>query len=176
MEDIVTRIENEIATRLLSIDQAINSNGYQYFTKTGTVMIYDQTLSKSKNRDNGDTPLEASMRINYRIEQQEGEEPWSDEDQDTCSLTNDITFTIRAIITLEGTETHKRRAFQIRSNNVLSDLKALFSYDIYDTDIVNYSGSDRLIYDDNNVKQYGELQFGLDVTYSQDALIPTNKI
>lgn len=48
--DRITTIETEITKTLNLIDKSLQPSGYQYYTNTGTVMVYDEVLSLAKNR------------------------------------------------------------------------------------------------------------------------------
>jgi len=146
--DMFTTIETNIASSLLTID-ATPQVTYTYYSKTGTVQVYDESLSLSRNiTTSGGT----YKHVNYVVEQDEGvgieNQGWS---------TGQYAYTQRTIYNIDarvhniGNEVNARNAIRQRMNEVLSDLLYLFAKDY------TLNGQVAYIRFYNSIREYDEV-------------------
>ena len=177
MIDLLTKIEEQGIFEVLHRIEipATPQPGYNCYTTTGEVMIYDQVLATEKLAvDNSISLPDASYLINYTIEQ------YNPEDGDEFDVgqnvyTNVVNYKITAHITLKGDEQYPKRASQIRMNQVLSDLKWAFGkYNnlFKNCEYIEYISSERIYNTDNDVISYANLETIWKIVYTQSIINP----
>ena len=164
MAALVTRIEERISTVLQGIDGTLQSSGYTYKTKTGTVEIDDEASNVASDRNKGETGL-----IHYTIEQSPEEEniEWGDSN---CVLTNQIIYKVTAKVkNTTATRTPKRDAKK-RCADVLADMKYAFGFDNTLDGLANwikYDRSERIFLDTGDKIRAANLEVYFEVNYGQ---------
>ncbi len=161
MADRLTDIEDNIALVLKNIDGTLQSTGYTYKTKTGTVNIYDEMISMAENLDN--------KMVNYEIEQDFGEDAL-DYSEGQNAMTNEVIYKITCKVHNIGDEVNPKRAIIIKMNEVLADLKFAFGNNHTVNKKCNwfiYAGSEREFAANNNIINAGNLIVKFTCNYSQ---------
>lgn len=127
MIDRFSQIELNISNSLSSIDGTIQPTGYQYYSKTGQIQVYDEVLSLGRNITTSGSDYKS---VNYVVEQDEGT---GVENQDWS--TGQYAYTQRTIYNIDarvhniGNEGNARNAIRQRMNEVLCDLLYKFGKD-----------------------------------------------
>jgi len=120
MSSRIDTIEAKIFDVLEKIDGTTQSTGYTYYTSTGSVQIYDEKLSLSRNIN--------ALEVNHYIDQVEGEGIYSSEFQvGQWAITNTTNYEIRSKVHNDGTESNAKNAIRIKLNEVFDDLLFAFS-------------------------------------------------
>ena len=112
-------IEAKIMELLLTIDGTTQSTGYQYHSTTGTVQIFDERLSISRNTDN--------KMVNHYISQSEDGIYGSEFSAGQWTFTNECMYKIESKVHNNGeNETNAKNAITKKMNELFSDLLFLF--------------------------------------------------
>jgi hypothetical protein len=169
MVDRLTQIEDTIIDMLKSIDGTLQSTGYTYYTSTGQVEIQDEVIGGMVNRSLGQYD-----HIDYTLEQ---DGPEINVEVDSCFFTNSTKYLIRGrvknkVINDKVGGSNPRRAIKIKCNQVLSDLKFLFSQkqgtQLYKmVNNFDYTESTREWYDGGTVDRAADVLVYFDLTYAQ---------
>lgn len=125
--DRITDFEIEIVNTLDTIDKSLQSTGYTFYTQTGTVNVYDETLSLGRNGVGYSTSASDYKSVNHQIEQQEstgieGQE-WT---TGQFAYTNRVVYVIKSKVHNIGNEPNPKNGIRTRMNECLSDL--LFAF------------------------------------------------
>ena len=167
--DRLTLLENALGDALMTIDGTMQSGGYTYYTKSGSVWIEDTALAESGNID--------GTYINHVIE------PSSD-DQDEVNeewglgqniLTNTATYTITSTIHLDGDESNSKRSARIKTNEILSDIKhCLFVHNTLwqKCNWVKYNEKYTLMTDNGDLINTAKSVVEVEINYSQSMINP----
>ena len=159
--DRLTLIEEEMASVLRLIDGQPTSNGYTYYSTTGTIEIEDQAISYAVNTD--------QKNVDYTIEQDTPEvnQEWGDFN---TVYTNEVFYTLRARVKNTDTVNNPRREIKKRCNEVLSDIKKAFGIDHTLNGNVNWIKYDRSAREynaNNDVIHSADLIVVFSVNYGQ---------
>ena len=164
--DIISKIESNMQLVLETIDGSLQTTGYTFKSKTGTIEIEDEVVSQEINRVNG---IDGS-EVNYEIEQDAGENG-DDFDLGANAYANTTVYVIRAKIHLDGDEAYPKRAAKIKMNEVLADMKFAFGNNHSlnkSCDLFRYAGSNRTYAENNDTIQTGTLETKFVLIYGQD--------
>jgi len=163
--DIISKMEENIALVLATIDGTLQDGGYTYYSKTGTIEIEDEVVSQLTNEENG---IDGS-EVNYTIEQDTGEDGL-DFSVGQNAFTNEIPYLISGKIHLNGDEQYPKRAAKIKMNELLADLKHAFGNNYALNKTCNwfaYAGSNRIYAENNDIIQTGTLEVRFSLNYAQ---------
>ncbi len=169
--DRITTIESKITNILNTIDGTTQPNGYKFYTNTGTIQVYDETLSNARNTT---TPGETGIGVNYQYELQdstgiEGMD-WSTGQK---AQTSRMIMVIKAKVHNVGDGTkHPKNEIRVAMNECLSDIQYAFwnNYTLSgQVQSISFMNSFRT-YDDisNNRIQSGTLTSLWSITFQQD--------
>jgi len=169
--DRITTIESKITSTLNSIDGTLQSTGYQFYTNTGTIQVYDEVLSNARNVT---TVGEDKLSVNYQYELQESSGieglEWSTGQK---AYTNRFILVVRAKLNnySDGTM-HPKNEIRIKMNECLSDQLFAFAKNYHldgQVQSITFMNANRL-YEDitNNRIQTGTLETLWLVTFQQD--------
>jgi hypothetical protein len=132
MADRITNIEEQLVVTIQTIDKSTQPTGYTFYTKTGTVQLYDEVLSLSTNKHTSTSASPTNYKsVNHVIEQQEstgieGQE-WT---TGQWAYTNRVVYVIESKVHNVGSESTSKEspknAIRKRMNECLNDL--LFAF------------------------------------------------
>ncbi len=172
--NMIDDIELQITNLLQSINlEIVPGYTYTYKTYTGTVNIYDETLSIAENKDDVDLP-DQEFVVNYEIEPYD-DEVETDFTEGAFALTNENLYRIRCKVHNRGDEESPKNAARKKMNNVLSDLKFLFGNNFALNKKCNwflYARSKKNYTVDNDLINTGYIDVFYKLNYSQSVLNP----
>jgi hypothetical protein len=120
MSSRIDTIETEIVNVLTSIDQTTQSSGYTYYTKTGSVQLFDENLALARNTDTKST--------NHYIYQEDDDGVFNSEFQaGQWALTNQTNYKIKSKVHNIGNESNAKNAIRTKMNEQLDDLLFAFT-------------------------------------------------
>lgn len=169
MEARLNVIEDNLAIILSTIAGQLDPDtGYQYHSTTGTVNVYDEVVSVNTNLDD--------KMVNYEIEQNSDERKVYIQDGQN-RIANEVDYKFIARLHNEGDETSPKRAIIRQMNEVLSDLKRVFSADLNNTVLkeassIDYNYSNRVFAEDGDKIHTGDLEAVFTIRYTQSIYNP----